>query len=119
MRLARRLIDIAAFLSSPVVFEVAPLPFEDVAVDRLRVSMPRQDARLADAQQVDPVALAHAQTKRPEVDTIGLGDPDAGVFGQGTRDYDVRRCVLRERQLVRHALFVASSGFRINRHYSG
>ena len=80
VRLSGRLIDVAAFFRRPVVFQVTPLPFQNISVDGLGVPVAGQNAGFPHFEQIDPVALACVQTQRPEPNVLGLGNPLAVVF---------------------------------------
>src|SRR6185503_6354558 len=51
MSLARRLIDITAFLCDPIKFQIAPAALDHIAMHRLRMTVARQDTGLAHTQQ--------------------------------------------------------------------
>src|SRR5215813_8527479 len=77
MDLPRRLEHEAALAGDPVVFEVAPLPLDDVADDDHRVPVAIQHAALAHAQEVAPAAGHGVEEEWAEPHVLRLRHPDA------------------------------------------
>ncbi len=50
--------NVAALGGNPIVLEVVPFAFNDEAMNRGGVAVAAEDAGLADAEKIDPVALA-------------------------------------------------------------
>ncbi len=85
----RWLENIVALIGGPVVFEVLPFAFDDVAVDGGRVAVAAEDSRFADSQKVDPVALSCGEAEWAKPDVFGLGNPDSFIDREHTVDHDV------------------------------
>src|SRR4051794_22002277 len=115
--LAWRLEDVGAGLRHPLVLEVLPAAAQDEAVDRVGVEVAREDAGLADAQQVAPLAGQRVEHQRPEPDVRRLRHPDPLVLRHGAdRDLLGRQPVRRPRHVgveASHSPFLYAAGGRI------
>src|SRR5919106_1466057 len=94
-----RLVHEAPLGGDPGVLEVPPRALDDVAVDRGRVAVARQEPRAPDPEQVAPEALGDVEVERAEPDVRLERDPDPLVV-RDRRDDEVRPHVGRLGKLV-------------------
>jgi hypothetical protein len=108
--LARRLIDIAAFLRHPVMLQIAPAALDDIPMHRLGMAMARQHAGLAHLEQVHPVAARSAQAQRPKPDILALRHPHPFVVRDHRRDHQFGRGFLGLGMAIGNAGIVLGHG---------
>ena len=81
MYLARRFKNVHALSGDPIMLQITPLAFDDIAVDRCRVTMPAEYAGPTNSQQIHPFTIDAVQQQRSKPNILRLRYPKSFVCG--------------------------------------
>src|SRR5215471_20326262 len=102
VRVAGRLEHVGTLDRLPVVLEVTPASLEHITVNRRGMPMAIENSRLADTQQMHPVALRGHEAEGTRPYPIAERHPQAWILGQDIADDDLRPGIDGPRSAVDH-----------------